>query len=498
MTNKEALSYLKEKDHYLSLLMHIGAVLNWDTETVMPEKAIYERAEQLSLISGLAHDAETDPKLEEAVFSIDDKDLGDAEKGLLRIWKKEIKNAKATPKEFVMKLSETTSKAHPLWVEARSKNDESIFLPILEELVSLKKEEASYMGDGTYNVLLDQFEEGMTIQTLDTVFDELESSIHALMDKLSSVSVDTSILNENYESNKLREFCSLLMDKMGFDRSRGTDGIVAHPFTETLGQDDIRVSNRFLGESVMDPIFSIIHETGHALYEMNAALNPEIRGTSLSTGTSMGIHESQSRFWENLLGRSLSFWEYFYPFLSSYIPEFKNISLEDFIKVINYSHPSAIRVNADELTYSLHIILRYRIEKALFDGSLKVKDVNDAWNSESKKIVRYKVKKPSEGFLQDSHWSSGQFGYFPTYALGNLYGAMFYNKMRDDLGGQNVIDKALKNGDLNIITEWQKKNIWYYGAIYTPKELIKRVCGKELDAKPFISYLNDKFTSLYL
>lgn len=498
MTNKEALSYLKEKDHYLSVLMHIGAVLNWDTETIMPEKAIEERAEQFSLLTGLGHDAETDPKLEEAVFSINNDGLSDAEKALLRSWKKEIKNAKATPKSFVMKLAETTSKAHPMWVEARKKNDPSIFIPILEELVSLKKEEAGYIGDGTYDVLLDQYEEGMTTEKLDSVFDELETSIHTLMGKLSLVKVDTSLLQIKYDENKLREFCSLVMDKMGFDRKRGTDGIVAHPFTETLGKDDIRISNRFLGESVMDPIFTAIHETGHALYEMNAALNSDIRGTSLSTGTSMGIHESQSRYWENLIGRSLPFWEYFYPILTSYVPEFKEIPLEKFIKIINYSSPSAIRVNADELTYSLHIILRYRMEKGLFNGSIKVKDINDVWNEESKKTIKYTVKSPSEGFLQDSHWSSGQFGYFPTYALGNLYGAMFYKKMEEDLGGKSVVDNALRGGNLSLITSWQDKNIWHYGAIYTPKELIKRVTGNELRSSEFISYLNEKFTSLYL
>ena len=498
MKSSEALAYLKEKDRYLTTLGHISGILSWDMETVMPSKAEEERVEQMSLLALLMHSTKLDEKLKDAVCSIETDGLSDADKALVREYKRELGMASKVPSSLVKAMSEETAKAHSKWVEARSENKFSIFQPSLENLVSLSKEYASAIGNGDYNTLLDLYERGMTEEKIDSLFDELEVAIHVIMDKIEGRKVDTSFLNVKYDVKKEEEFCSQIAKKMGFDFSRGAIGIVQHPFTTTLGRDDIRISNRFTDESFVDPIFSIIHETGHALYEMNAALNNEIRGTSLSQGTSMGVHESQSRFWENLMGRSLPFWKYFYPSLQSYIPQLKDINLEQFVIASNYPHSSAIRVNADELTYSLHIILRYRIEKALFNGSLAVKDIPEAWNKGSESIIRYKVKTDSEGCLQDSHWSGGSFGYFPSYALGNLYSAAFLEKLYLDCGGKSRVDEALEKGEFGLITSWQDKNIWHYGAIYEPNTLMKRVTGKELSAKPFIKYLEDKFYSLYL
>lgn len=498
MTHQTGLEYLKERDHYITVLSNVVGVLNWDMETVMPNGAMEGRSEQFSLLASLIHEAETDEKLEEAVYAIDSSNLTDADKALVRSWKKQIRNAKATPKRLVTEMAEESAKAYQTWLEARAKDDFSIFQPSLSTLIKLSAEEASCIGDGTYDALLDKYEEGITRSDIDPLFDELERSIHSLMDKLEDVSVDTSFLTAPYEKSSLEAFCDRVMVDMGFNKERGTSGIVAHPFTINLGPDDIRVSNRFTDASLFNPICSIIHETGHALYEMTAALNPEIRGTTLSNGTSMGIHESQSRFWENIIGRSEPFWEYYYPILQVYIPSLSSVPLSDFIKSVNYSHPSAIRVNADELTYSLHVILRYRIEKALFDGSISVSEIPEVWREESKKIVRYSVKNDSEGCLQDSHWSGGSFGYFPTYALGNLYGALFLEKMESDFGGEAKINEKLRKGELKEISAWLGKNIWTYGAIYPPKELLKRVTGKTLSVEPFVNYLDKKFTSLYL
>ncbi|MBQ0072314.1 MAG: carboxypeptidase M32 [Spirochaetales bacterium] len=498
MTSTEALDYLKTQDRHITTLGNIASVLSWDFETVMPKKAAEGRVEQFSLMANLIHEAQTDPRIQEAVESIETEGLTDAEKTLVKNWKKTVKESLATPLSLVTALSEAEGKAHGAWLEAREKNDFSIFLPSLTRLVDLKKEEAKCIGDGTYDTLLDRFEEGMTREKVSGLFDELEVSIHGLMDKLSGVEVDSSFLTQSYDPSLLNAFCMRVIDDMGFDRERGTVGIVAHPFTINLGRDDIRISNRFSDPSILDPICSITHETGHALYEMYAALNPEIRGTSLSGGVSMGIHESQSRFWENLMGRSFAFWEHYYPLLQSYIPTLKEVSLESFVKAANKTEPSAIRVNADELTYSLHIILRYRIEKALFEGTLSPRDVPEAWNKASKETIRYTVKADGEGCLQDSHWSNGQFGYFPTYALGNLYSAMFLEALYRDCGGKTAVDAALREGNLSLITDWQRKNIWQYGSIYAPSELLLRTTGKTLSSDSFESYLEEKFTTLYL
>ncbi len=497
MTSKEALDYLKERDRYITTLSHIDGVLSWDMETVMPEKAGDERAEQMSLIALLIHEAKTEGKLGEAVASIDTAELSDADKALVREWKRDIKFSSATPSRLVKELSEATAKAHGRWLEAREKNDYSIFQPSLERIIELNRETASCIGDGTYDTLLDLYERGMTEKKIDDLFDPLEKSIHSIMDRLAETSVDTSFLVRPYDAKKEEEFCNFVAGRMGFDFKRGAIGVVAHPFTTTLGSDDVRISNRFTDESVTDPIFSIVHETGHALYEMYAALNSEIRGTSLSQGTSMGIHESQSRFWENMMGHSHEFWEFFYPALQTYMPQLEGVTLDSFVSALNYPHPSAIRVNADELTYTLHIILRYRLEKALISGSLSASDLPDAWNTLSREIIRYEVKSDSEGCLQDSHWAGGSFGYFPTYALGNLYSAMFLDKLYEDCGKENV-KNALRTGNFSLITSWQDRNIWHWGAVYEPSDLAMRVCGRTLSAEPFTRYLEEKFTRLYL
>lgn len=498
MKSAEALKYLKEKDRETVTLSNIEAVLSWDMETVMPEKAEEERAGQMAYLALKAHEIKKDEKLKEAVYSIDIDSLSLADKALVREWKKEVERAYSVPSTLVEEIALETGKAHSRWLEGRAKNDWKIFLPSMEKLVFLNKEYASCIGDGSYNTLLDLYEKGMTEEKLDSLFDSLESSIHSIMDRVEGRKVDTSFLRFKYDQKREEEFCRIVATRMGFDEKRGAIGIVAHPFTSTLGSDDVRISNRFTDESVTDPIFSIVHETGHALYEMHASLNSEIRGTSLSRGTSMGIHESQSRFWENMMGHSYPFWEYFYPLLKEYMPQLEKVSLGDFYLAMNYPEPSAIRVNADELTYSLHIILRYRIEKALFDGSLKTEDVPSIWNELSSSCIRYAVKSDSEGCLQDSHWAGGSFGYFPSYALGNLYSAQFLDKLYLDCGGKENVDSALREGNFSLITDWQNRNIWRWGAILEPSDLIKKVTGSQLSSSSFVNYLEEKFSSLYL
>ena len=500
MNREEALNVLKKEDAAITKLGHIISALSWDQDTAMPPSGADERGEQMAMLSSLIHEKMTSDKNQEAIAALEGESLEGADAALLRTWKKEAGNAVKLPADLVMKMSLASNDAHYKWIEAREKDDFSIYEESLSTMVALEKEKAALIGgnDRYYNTLLDMYEEGMSEEIIDPLFEDLESSIHSLMDKLGTVDVDDSFLFKGYDKEKLHAFCLGVIDKMGFDKNRGIVGITAHPYTTSLGVDDIRISTRYEDDGLFDPIGSITHETGHALYDMHAALNPEIRGTSLAQGCSMGLHESQSRFWENIMGRSYPFWEYFYPELQKSISCLEGVSLDSFIKAINKPSSSAIRVNADELTYNLHIILRYRIEKELFCGKISVKDLPERWNDLSSSVVRYDVKNNREGVLQDVHWSMGSFGYFPTYALGNIYSAAFSKVMYADLGGKGKVDDALRSGNLSLITDWQNEKIWKKGCLYTPSDLVFSITGSKIDSTPFKEYLEEKFTGLYL
>lgn len=500
MTTLDALAFLKEEDKKIVKLEHMIAILGWDQDTAMPSAGSEERGEQCALLSSLIHQYSTSNEMKGAIEILSSAKLEGEDAALFKYWKKEVNNASKLPEKLVSDMALATNDAHYAWLEAREKDDWSIFQPKLERVVELTKEQANLIGDGKdlYDTLLDFYEEGMNKAKIDPLFSDLESTIHSLMDELEGVNVDDSFLFSPYEEQSLHSFCLDIMDKMGFDKERGVVGITAHPYTTTLGIDDHRISTRYSDDGVFDPIGSIVHETGHVLYEMSASKNPAIRGTTLGQGASMGIHESQSRFWENIIGRSNAFWEYQYPRLQKVIPAFENISFDSFVHAINKSKPSAIRVNADELTYNLHIILRYRVEKEIFDGSLSIKDIPQRWRDLSKSIIRYEIKNDSEGALQDVHWSQGSFGYFPTYALGNIYSAAFYKKLCSDVGGRAVVDASLRFGDYSLITSWLDTNIWSKGKLYSPEVLLESVTGSKVDLQPFKEYLVTKFSELYL
>ena len=497
---RKELEYLKSQDEKVVRLGNILALLSWDLETTIPEKAAEERSRQMGLLSEMKHEEATKDELRKAVEVLSrDDTLSAADRGLVRTWERFFRTEANLSSSLVREMAEAEGNAHPAWVEARAKNDWSVFEPHLERLINISKKVAATVAPEKkcYDALLDMYEEGMDMATLDPVFEDLEKSTHELMDKTEGKKPETGFLYEKYDEKALHEFCISVNRRMGFDPKRGITAISAHPFTTSLGPDDVRITTRYTDPSLFDPIASIVHETGHALYDSHANLNPEIRGTSIGQGVSMGIHESQSRFWENMMGRTLSFWQCCYPELQAALPHLKNVSPEDFHRAINTIEPSAIRVNADEVTYNLHIILRYRMEKAIFEKGRSVSELPKLWNDLSRKIVRYEVKSDSEGILQDVHWAGGMFGYFPTYSLGNLHAAAFLKKMTSDLGGSDRVDEILRSGNWSPITSWQNENIWSSGGIYTPSELVRRVTGKSLDAAPFKEYLISKYSRIY-
>lgn len=499
MTKGSAVAKLRALDAEIVKLSHIMAVLEWDLETGMPEAAEAERSEQLSLIARMIHDRITSHEMGDTIALAVDEAVTQSDSALVRVREKEYFESVNIPSDLVAALSEAKGKAHGAWLKARECDDWSLFQPHLENLVhlSIEREKAKGSDASPYDSMLSHYEAGMSVSILDPIFSFLENGMHSLLDKLSNVRVDTSFLYSGYDKGALLSFCDLVMTKMGFDWKRGGRGLSPHPFTSTLGRDDIRITNRFTDKGLFDPISSVIHETGHALYEQNASLNEEIRGTSLSGGASMGVHESQSRFWENVIGRNPEFWKGLYPVLQDYMPSLKAVKLDDFIRAVDFSEPSPIRVNADELTYSLHIIVRYEVEKAMISSSVSFSDLPSYWNELSEKILRYRPRNNEEGILQDCHWAGGDFGYFPSYAIGNIYASQFFEAMNNDLGSENVT-AALLSCDYSPITAWQSRNIWSLGAIYEPADLVKRVTGHEIDASCYMNYLEKRFVELYL
>ena len=499
MTESQALGIVREKDREIVMIEHILSTLSWDMETVLPEKALGERAEQMAYLSALSHRALTDPLFIEALGTLEGKSLGIADEAILRIRKQDARKASMLPSSLVERISSETAKAHSAWIEARKRSDFSLFENSLSSLIGLTKDKALCIDPDKkpYDVLLDGYEEGMSMSIIDPVFSELGSFLHGLQDRLSDKSVDSSFLSSGYDSQALHAFCLKVVGDMGFDASRGAVGITAHPFTSTLGCDDVRISTRYTDPDLFDPIGSAMHEAGHALYEMAANKEPGLRGTCLAGGASTALHESQSRSWENLVGRSPAFWSFYYPELQKGQECLKGVSLESFVKAINKVQCSPIRVNADEVTYSLHIILRYEVEKAIFSGSVSVSDLPSFWNELSGKILGYTPESDSLGILQDCHWAGGDFGYFPTYALGNIYSCQLLEALYRDEGGKDSVDRALSEGRLSVVSGWQDDRIWSKGRLSRPSDLVLGITGSTLDAGPYMRYLESKCSAIH-
>ncbi|KGE73472.1 carboxypeptidase M32 [Spirochaeta lutea] len=511
---KKALESLKSIDREVYLLSHIGAALGWDQETYMPEEAVDERSEQGALLSSLGHSRVASDGLAEALEALGAGDfllteqgwaqaenslapgLTETDRALIRHVYRAHKRATCLPDSLVRELSQTTSKAQTVWAKARKQDDFESFRPYLEKIIDLKRQEAEAVGygDHPYDALLDTYEPGMKTAEVQQVFDALGAELVPLVQAIKDApQVDDSFLEKHYPVAGQEAFGYEVLNAMGYDLTRGRMDVTAHPFTTTLGTKDVRITTRYAENFFKTGIFSIIHEGGHALYEQG--FSPEIAGTSLADGTSLGIHESQSRTWENMIGRSRPFWDHFLPRLASRFPEnLKDVSSEAFYRGINKVEPSLIRVEADEVTYSLHVMLRFNLETRLITGEIAVKDLPELWRQESRRLLGIEPAKDADGVLQDVHWSFGLFGYFPTYALGNIIGAQFFQVMEQQLPDlQNMISR----GDFAPILQWLRDAIHQYGSAKTAGELIRRITGGGLDSRPFMEYLRTKYRDVY-
>jgi carboxypeptidase Taq len=362
--------------------------------------------------------------------------------------------------------------------------------------VDFQNELVGYWGyeGNKYNTLLDFYEPGFTVEKIDKVFGELRDAIVDLLNRIKSsgYTPDTKVLEGHFSKASQEKQGTYITEKIGYDFGAGRMDESMHPFTIEFNNKDVRITTHYYENDFTNALFSCIHEGGHAIYEQN--ISDELRGTTLGSGVSSGIHESQSRFYENILGRSREFWKYFYPEVIKAYPQFEKVDFDEFYKAVNIVKPSLIRVDADELTYSLHIIIRYEIEKALINGEIKVEDLPRIWNEKYKEYLGVEPENDGVGVLQDVHWSGGMFGYFPSYALGNLYGAQFYNTMLKEIPDMM---KKVENGEFEPIKEWLKEKIHRHGGVYKPSELITMVTGEELTAKYFIEYLNKKYGEIY-
>ena len=508
MATPVSLDLLKSKLQEIHHVRDAAAVLSWDQETYMPPSSGTIRAEQLATLQTLAHNQLVSPELESLLASFLDIETGtllpdqqtsldEASQALLRETWRDFSRARKLPSSFVNELERECSIAQQVWAEARKTNDFHRFLPNLERLVGYKRQEADYLGytDSPYNALLDTFEPGSTVAQLRPLFATLRTHLIRLLDQIrnSPVQPHTNLLTQSFDTSKQIDFGRLVLKQMGYNFQRGRLDLSAHPFTTSFHPTDVRVTTRVFDTDLPSCLFSCIHEGGHGLYEQG--LPPESYGTPLGEAISLGIHESQSRLWENAVGRSRPFWQYFYPKLQEIFPaQLSAVSEDEFYLAINHVTPSLIRVEADELTYNLHIMVRFEIELDVIEGRVQVEELPEVWNAKMQEYLGITPPNDAEGVLQDVHWSFGAFGYFPTYTLGNLYAAMLFHQAKKDIAD---LEQHMSQGNFLPLKNWLNDRVHQWGRRYSANELIQRVTNQALTPEPFIQDLEQKFGNLY-
>ncbi|SFN04033.1 carboxypeptidase M32 [Thermodesulforhabdus norvegica] len=499
MNAREAYEKLVKWSRELFLIESTMELLSWDQRCFIPEKGHSHRSEQIAYLSRLYHEKQRDPRVGEwlEIASTDSHEPDSAEYANMREWSRWHRRATKIPLELVEELAKTTSEAESVWEKARARSNWGLFEPYLEKIVRLKREEAEAAGyeKEPYDALIDLFEPSMTACEFHEISCSLlpfiEESIGLAMKKPNSI--DDSFLFRYFPLKIQEEFGRFVAGRIGYDFKAGRLDVSAHPFTAYIGPGDVRITTRYNTGDFRTAFFAILHETGHALYDQG--LKESHWGTPCGMYASLGFHEAQARFWENQIGRSKGFWKFFYPRLLKHFPILADVPLEKFWKALNVVKPSPIRVEADEVTYGLHIILRFRLERKLINGEMSVREVPEAWAQFMKTHLGISPSKEEEGALQDVHWSAGLFGYFPVYLLGNIYAAQIKEAMEKDLG---PLEELCSRGKFFTILEWLDKNIYSKGRRHTPRELIAKITGRGIDIRPFCDYLRNKLELLYL
>lgn len=475
------------------------ALLEWDQETYMPPKGAEARGRQLATLSALAHRLFTAPELGRLLDSLKgEKSLDPDQKRTIDETRYDYDRATRLPESFVQELAKEQSKGFNAWVEARKQSDFGLFMPQLARLVDLLRKMADYLGyeDTPYDALLEQYERGMTTRQLRAIFATLAHKQSDLVRRIaqSPVQPDSSWIGERqWDEDSQWNLCLRILGDMGYDFDAGRQDKSPHPFTTNFDICDVRVTTRIDLQNPFSALLGSIHEGGHALYEQGFQM--EDRRTILAAAPSLGIHESQSRLWENLIGRGLPFWKHYAPVMAGLFADSKDeITAERVYGAINCVKPSLIRVEADECTYNLHIILRFELEVGLIEGRINVEDVPDVWNAKVKEYLGIEVPDAARGCLQDVHWSHGAMGYFPTYALGNLYAAQLFEKVRQDIP---ELDSEVAQGYFGSLLEWLREHVHRFGRRKMATEIVRDATGREPSPEPFLQYLETKFGSLY-
>ncbi len=490
-------SHLRE----LTNLMKVRGLLGWDQQVLMPPGGVGARAGQIATISRITHELLTSPEtarlLEAAAAEVANADYDSYEASLVRIAHLDYDEATKLPVDFVTEMARVIAEAREIWASARARSDFASFQPTLERIIALKRREADYYGysEHPYDALVNRYERGMTTARIRAIFDAHRQQLVNLVAEIGQheARVDDTMLHQRFPVEQQREFALWAVRKIGFDFQRGRQDVSVHPFANSFARGDVRITTRFNEDFLNPALFGMMHEAGHGMYEQGVA--PELDGTMLGSGTSLGVHESQSRMWENLVGRSKGFWQWALPRLQEVFPQqLGSTDLDTFYRAINKVRRQFIRVEADEATYNLHIMLRFEIEAELLAGQLAVAELPRIWNERFEAAFGIVPPTDTLGVLQDVHWSSGLVGYFPTYALGNLLSVQYFNRALQD---HPQIPDEIAQGKFDTLLAWLNTHIHRHGRKFTSEELTERVTGTHIDPAPYITYLTDKFTSVY-
>lgn len=480
---------------------HAASVLIWDQSTYMPSGGVAARGRQLATLRRIAHQRFTDSSIGKLLDELDhmgaELDYHSDEAAMLRVTRRHYEKAIRIPAEFTSELAEHSATAYSAWSEARPAGDFAKVAPLLEKTLELSRTYSDYFPGYAHpaDPHIDQSDSGMTVETLRPIFDELRAETVPLVAAISEQpQVDNRCLTQFFPEDDQWRFGMMVAERFGYDITRGRQDKTLHPFAIKFSIGDVRITTRFQDNRLDDGLFSTMHETGHALYEQGVLADYE--GTHLNRGTSAGVHESQSRLWENLVGRSRRFWEHFYPEIQKTFPsQLGDVSLDAFYRAVNRVEPSLIRTDADEVTYNLHVIIRFDLELALLEGTLSIADLPDAWHARYESDLGCRAPNDTDGVLQDVHWFAGLIGgAFQGYTIGNILASQFYAKA---IAAAPHIDDEFSQGQFESLHTWLRENIYQYGSKYKAMELIERVTGEGISLSPYISYLNEKYADIY-
>jgi carboxypeptidase Taq len=484
-----------------ALLDSCASLLGWEEQTMMPPGGVEHRANQMALLAGLVHERRTDPRVDELLASVESSSLAADPLAPptvnVRELRRDFDRATRLPRELVEELAKTTSTAQHVWTDARRRSDFAAFRPWLERIVELKTRQADAYGyrHVRYDALLDEYEPGTTTAEISRLFDELKPKLVSLVGAIVGAvrQPDGAIVRRDFPVERQRVFGESAAAAIGFDFHRGRLDTTTHPFCSGIGPGDCRITTRFHPNFFNDAFFSILHEVGHGLYEQG--LDPQHFGTPMGQAVSLGVHESQSRMWENLVGRSHAFWRHFFPRAQQVFPAaLREVSLDAFHFAVNRVERSLIRVDADEATYNLHVLIRFELEQALLSGDLPVGDLPAAWNEKYRSYLGITPPDDARGCLQDIHWSAGLFGYFPTYTLGNAYAAQLFSHAQRELGD---LSEPFARGDFSGLLGWLRRKVHREGRRYPPPDLVATITGQPPSPDPLVKTLNEKFAALY-